>query len=71
MPSEITVRFGERVRKLRKRKGFAQEGFAAHCQVDRSYMGSIERGEVSPTLDTILKIATGLGVTLAQLFRGM
>ena len=38
------------------------------CRIDRSYMGMIERGEVSVTLTMIDRLAGGLGLGLASLF---
>jgi transcriptional regulator with XRE-family HTH domain len=50
------------IRAARVRRGYNQESFAARAGVDRSYYGAIERGEFNVTLDTIVKIASGLGV---------
>lgn len=64
----LTKRFGGLVRRLRSEKGYSQERFAEVCRVDRSYMGMIERGEVSATLAVISKLADGLGISLSALF---
>ena len=50
---DIKAIFGQRVRELRKSQGYTQESFALHCNIDRSYMGNIERGECSITLVSI------------------
>lgn len=42
---DVRLRFGRRVRALRTERGFSQEGFAARCGLDRTYLGGIERGE--------------------------
>lgn len=60
--------FGRAVRRLRLEKGFSQEGFADHCGLHRTYMGSIERGEKVVSIDTAAKVARGLDKTLSQLF---
>lgn len=52
--------FGQAVRETRKAKGMSQEACALECGIDRAYMGHIERGSKSATLDTIWKIAEGL-----------
>ncbi len=44
-------------------------GRSRTCSADRSYYGAIERGEFNLTVDTILKITTGLGTTAAELFQ--
>lgn len=61
--------FGRRVRQLRKEKGVSQEAFAHQVQIDRSYFGSIERGERNVSLENICLIAEGLGVPPAELLR--
>lgn len=61
-------RFGKTVVRLRKEKGLSQEDLAFRAGIKRSYMGVIERGEKSPSIDTIMKVAKGLGVTISELF---
>lgn len=68
MKTNHNIEFGKRVNNLRKSMHLSQEQFALKCDIDRSYMGCIERGEKSPTLTTIQKIADGLGVSLKELF---
>nr|WP_228030354.1 helix-turn-helix transcriptional regulator [Gimesia benthica] len=41
----LLVRFGQRVLELRKEQGYSQENFARVCELDRTYVGGIERGE--------------------------
>ncbi len=67
--SQTTVAFGEAVRALRVERGFAQEAFAAHAGMDRSYYGAIERGEFNVSLETIVKIADALGVSMAEILQ--
>ena len=66
---DVKVLFGRRVRQLRKERGVSQEAFAHEIQIDRSYFGSIERGERNVSLDNICLIARGLGVPPAELLR--
>ena len=68
---DILKRFGERVRELRKAGGYSQEGFAAVCGLDRTYMGGIERGERNLALRNIEKIADAMGISLAELMDGL
>lgn len=67
-PSRALIRraFGQTVRALRKRAGIAQEQLALAASVDRGYMGGLERGEHSPTLETIYKLLPHLRVTLVE-----
>ncbi|WP_095587928.1 helix-turn-helix domain-containing protein [Actibacterium ureilyticum] len=60
--------FGKRLRELRKAQGYSQEGFALTVELDRTYIGGIERGERNPGLKTILRIAEALEVPAAELF---
>lgn len=65
----VTLAFGATVRALREERGYRQEGFAAHAGIDRSYFGAIERGEFNVSLETIVKVATALEVTAAEVLR--
>jgi transcriptional regulator with XRE-family HTH domain len=67
----LQVVLGNRIRELRRKKGFSQESFADHCGLHRTYMGGIERGEHNLTIQTALTIARGLGITVSQLLSGI
>lgn len=60
--------FGQRIRAIRKEKGLSQESLAALADIDRSYMGHIERGEKNITLTKIYQIAKALDVRPSNLF---
>ena len=66
--TQIQKHFGERVRELRKKRGFSQESLALACNLDRSYIGGVERGERNISLINIYKIAEALGVKAKELF---
>lgn len=66
--NEVNKKFGREVYKKRLMLNISQEELAFRCGVHRAYIGVIERGEKSPTLDTIEKIAYGLGVNIKDLF---
>lgn len=66
--SNIHSRIARRVRELRAELGMTLEALAAQCDVSRSMISLIERGESSPTAVVLEKIATGLKVPLAALF---
>ena len=68
MSGLVNIEFGKTVAKLRKQIGISQEELAIRCGVHRTYIGALERGEKSPTLNTIEKIAAGLGVKMIDLF---
>lgn len=69
--SDILVRFGERVRELRKKAGLSQEQFAERCELDRTYIGGIERGERNVSLQNIAVLARALGVAISDLTKGL
>jgi transcriptional regulator with XRE-family HTH domain len=69
--ADILLRFGRRVRELRKESGLSQEAFADRCGLDRTYLGGIERGERNLALRNIALIAETLGITLAELMDGL
>lgn len=65
--SELTVSFGLRVREQRKLKNISQEKLAFLSNIDRSYMGRIERGEVNITIEKIYELAKSLDVSVKDL----
>lgn len=65
--SELTVSFGLKVREQRKLKKLSQERLALLCNIDRSYMGRIERGEVNVTIEKVYELAKALGVRVKDL----
>ena len=69
MISQIDIQFGARIAELRKQRNISQEELAERCGVHRTYIGSIERGEKSPTLNTIDKFAKGLDIAIIEFFR--
>jgi transcriptional regulator with XRE-family HTH domain len=69
--SALLTRFGQRVRELRTLKGLSQEAFADLCDLDRTYVGGIERGERNLALKNIAAISRALGITVSDLTRGI
>ena len=68
MNSKVRRQFGKKVRALRKQKGMTQEALAHEANIERSYMGAIERGQRSPTLDKISAIAKALKIPMSEIF---
>lgn len=65
--AHIKKDFGERVRSIRLQKGLSQEELAWACGLDRSYLGSVERGERNISLINIWKIAEALRIPAREL----
>jgi len=63
----IVKTLGRRVRKYRLQLGWSQMFLAAESGLDKSYIGSIERAEVNPSIKKIARIADALGVYVADL----
>lgn len=60
-------RFGEAVRAERRRLKLSQEELAHRSDLNRVYMGEVERGEKAVSIDTIVKIAGALNITSGEL----
>jgi transcriptional regulator with XRE-family HTH domain len=65
--SSVQIRLGRAVRRLRLAHGSSQEKFALDANINRSYMGQIERGEVNISLTNLERLAEGLGMTMGEL----
>jgi len=65
---EILIKFGEKVRNLRKERGLSQEELSFRAELHRTYIGMIERAEKNITLINIEKIAKTLNVEIKELF---
>lgn len=62
--------FGERVRELRKAQGLTLENVSESSGLSRAGLSKIERGEMSPTYESLLKIARGLSTDVSLLISG-
>ena len=67
----IRVRFGKALRQRRNKLGVSQEAFADMCELDRTYIGGIERGERNVALVNIEKIAKTLRLSISELLKGV
>lgn len=65
--TDVLIKFGERVRDLRKERGLSQEQLAFKADLHRTYIGMIERAEKNITLINIEKIATALEINFNDL----
>lgn len=67
MKKPIVVKFGQRVRKLRKARSLSQEQLAELTGFHRNYVGMVERGERNPALVNIEIFANAFGMSLSEL----
>lgn len=65
--SQLPNHFGMALRQLRERKGWSQEALAEYADLNRSYVGELERGQAIASLITIEKLARAFGVTVTSL----
>ena len=65
--SNIKIKFGTKVREIRKSLDWSQEQLAAACKLNRTYVGGIERGERNISLINIEKISIALNVNPKEL----
>ena len=68
MIETLAHRMGVVIRALRAEASLSQEELAARCGLHRTYIGSIERGEKTITIETAQKLAHAFDITLTQLF---
>jgi len=66
MNKKLLLKFGEKIRKVRKENGLSQEELAEKAGLHRTYIGMIERGEKNITLTNIEKISKALNIELTQ-----
>ena len=71
MPVRVDyIAIGKRIRTLRQSKGWTQEELAKQCGTSTSYEGHLERATRIPSLETIVKIASSLDISLNELIHG-
>jgi transcriptional regulator with XRE-family HTH domain len=66
----LSARFAKTVRRLRSEKGLSQKALAKNVGISISYVSMLERGQRSPPLETIEKMARALKVTPASMLSG-
>ncbi|AYV36562.1 helix-turn-helix domain-containing protein [Aeromonas veronii] len=64
---DLAKKFGNTIRERRLRLGISQDALALMTDIDRSYVGRIERGEVNVTLEKAYKIAQALDCDIQDL----
>lgn len=63
-PNDVLAK---KLRALRNARSWSQEKLAETCNLHRTYIGAIERGERNVTLNTLYDIASALGLSPAEL----
>lgn len=65
--TDINIKFGKHLASLRKEKRWSQEELSFKVELNRTYIGDLERGEKCPSLETLIKIAKGFEISLQEL----
>lgn len=65
---DIRVKIGSRLKELRTEKGLSQEKFSFLCELDRTYIASIEQGKRNVSVANIEKIAKALDISVYEFF---
>ena len=68
MSDTLVESFGVSIRQLRTERDWSQEQLAALSDLNRSYLGEIERAKVIVSLVTVHKLAQAFGLSVAGLF---
>jgi transcriptional regulator with XRE-family HTH domain len=70
-PVDIAARFGENLRRCRKRAGLSQEELSVRASVHRTEISHLERGMRIARVDTLVKLRGSLGASADELLEGM
>jgi transcriptional regulator with XRE-family HTH domain len=68
-PADLLVGLGLALRQLRTERRMSQEELSLRTGVHRNFIGGIERAERSPSVVSIVRLASALDVQLSELFR--
>ncbi len=71
MAGDLLIRLGERIRRLRKKRGWTQVVMAEKIGLDRTFLADVERGKRNISILNLYLIAKGLRKTLPQLLSGI
>lgn len=66
---KIAEKFGRRLKELRTQKKLTQEDIAYKAEVTVYYISKMERGLANPSLETLVKIASALNISLSDLVK--
>ncbi len=67
----ITIEIGKRIRYYRLKQSISQEKLAEYSDLHPTYIGQLERGEKTPSIETLYRITKGLHISLAALMEGI
>ncbi len=68
---ELRAAFGRRLRALRTKRGWSQAVLGDRAGLSYRFLGEVERGEKSISLDNLVRLAKVLGVPLEAMVKGL
>jgi transcriptional regulator with XRE-family HTH domain len=71
MADDLLIRLGDRIRKLRKRRGWTQTVMAERVGIDRSFLADVERGKRNISVLNLDLIAKGFKLSLSRMLSGL
>ena len=71
MKTDIVERFAERLKKVRKDKNITQIVLSEKAGIETTYLSDLENAKKEPCLRVIDMLATGLGVSMSELFKNI
>ena len=66
---ELLLKIGKKIRAIRLQLGLSQEKLAFACNLDRTYIGSVERGERNISVLNLHKISAALHIPSYELLK--
>lgn len=69
--NEVALRFGENLRRVRRRAGLSQDELAARASLHRTEIGMLENGQRVARITTMIQLAGAMGVDPAELIAGI
>jgi transcriptional regulator with XRE-family HTH domain len=69
--STIAVRFGQRIRRLREKRGLSQVEMAHRFGIDRGHISDLERGKKNVCLPMLEVLSKGFGISVSELMKGV
>jgi transcriptional regulator with XRE-family HTH domain len=69
--SKIAVKFGQRVRELRLKRGLSQVEMAYRFGIDRGHISEIESGKKNVCLPMLEVLSNGFGMSISELMKGI
>ncbi len=67
----IRLNLGNRIKILREGQELSQYAFSSMVNIDRTYIIGVEKGRRNVSIDNLIKISRGLGISLSELCQGV